>query len=84
LVLAANIYESWAFKSHEGKNQKFIHRDMDLVDMKFEDLDEMDLIVGGHPAKGSVNPQPSPGIGIADFKYGSDEIHNDDKLLDSR
>jgi hypothetical protein len=75
LVVLANVFETRLYLKNEGKAKKMIRKAEDLLDMKFEDMDEMDIEEGIHYPREQRMPYKRPDVSYMDMNYDPDEFH---------
>jgi hypothetical protein len=75
VVVLANLLESRLYLHNEGTTKKMVTKAEDLLDMKFEDMDEMDIEKGTYLPREQREPFKRPDVSYMDMKYGSDEFN---------
>lgn len=74
LVVLANVLETRLYTRNEGKDRRSIHREEDLLDMRFEDMDEFSIQREfDYPQDGGI-PSSRPDAGFIKMDPGSDEL----------
>jgi drug/metabolite transporter (DMT)-like permease len=75
LVLLANILEARMYAKNEAKDRKIVKKSEDLLDMKFEDMDERDFDGIPLPERNFANLHNRPDVSHADLNYDADEFN---------
>lgn len=75
LVVLANLLETRLYLHNEGTAKKMVTKAEELLDMKFEDLDEMDIEKRIFYPREHREPFKRPDVSYMDLNYGSDEFN---------
>jgi hypothetical protein len=74
LVVLANVLETRLYTRNEGKDRRSINREEDLLDMRFEDMDEFSIQREFDYPQDVGNPTSRPDAGFIKMDPGSDDI----------
>ncbi len=74
LVVLANVIETRLYTRNEGKNRKSIHREEDLLDMRFEVMDEFSIQKEFDYHQDVGIPSSRPDAGFIKMDPGTDEL----------
>jgi hypothetical protein len=74
LVVLANVLETRLYTRNEAKDSKSIHREEDLLDMRFEDMDEFSIQREFDYPRDVGIPSSRPDAGFIKMDPGSDDL----------
>jgi hypothetical protein len=75
LVVLANVIETRLYLKNEGTAKKMIQKAEELLDMKFEDIDEMDIEEGVYYSREQREPFKRPDVSYMDMNNDPGEFH---------
>lgn len=74
-IILANVFETRLYLKNEATAKKMVQKAEDLLDMKFEDIDEMDIEEGIHYPREQKEPFKRPDISYMDLNYNPGELN---------